>query len=296
MQKIIPNLWFDHAAQAAVDFYVDTFPDVRRVDSTRYPAEGLPDFQREFAGHLLTIDFTIRGQRFAAINAGPEFGPTPAISFFVNFDPGREPNPRGQLDELWERLSDGGTTLMPLQEYPFSPRYGWVQDRFGVSWQLMESDPSGDPRPLIVPSLLFCGSAQNRAHEAMEFYAQTFPGYRSGTKSTYERPTGPAPAGAIAYADFAIGDTWVAAMDSGVAQPFTFTEGVSLVVECAGQEEIDRLWNRLSYVSEAEACGWCKDQFGVSWQIVPHNIAELMKRPGAYQRLLEMKKIVVAQL
>jgi predicted 3-demethylubiquinone-9 3-methyltransferase (glyoxalase superfamily) len=110
----------------------------------------------------------------------------------------------------------------------------------------------------------------------------------------YPEPTGPARAGGVMFSDFTLGNEWIAAMDSGVEQDFSFTEGVSLSVACADQEEIDRLWNALSSVPEAEQCGWCKDRFGVSWQIVPANMDELMQRPGAYQKMMDMKKIEIA--
>lgn len=85
-------------------------------------------------------------------------------------------------------------------------------------------------------------------------------------------------------------------MDSGVEQPFTFSEGFSLMVKAEGQDDLDRLWAVLSTDPSAEQCGWCRDEFGVSWQIVPRDIEDLMARPGAYARLMEMKKIDIAAL
>jgi predicted 3-demethylubiquinone-9 3-methyltransferase (glyoxalase superfamily) len=296
MQKIVPNLWFDHTAEEAVRFYAEAFPDARIVGTSRYPSADLPDFQREFAGQVLTVDFEIRGQRLVAVNAGPEFAITPAISFIVNFDPAADPEAPGQLERLWKRLGAGGEELMPLGAYPFSPRYGWVRDRYGATWQLILSRPEGEPRPFIVPALMFGGPAQNRAQEAIAYYTEAFPDARLGTSVPSPEPTGPAAAGAVMYADLELSGTWLAAMDAATEQPFSFTEGVSLMVSCAGQAEIDWFWERLSRVPEAEACGWCKDQFGVSWQIVPENMDELMRRPQAYQRLLGMKRIVIAEL
>jgi len=180
---------------------------------------------------------------------------------------------------------------MPLGEYDFSPHYGWVQDRYGVSWQLILTDPGGDPRPFIVPSLLFGDGVQNRAGEALDFYAEVFPGTRKGTLVRYSEQVGPATPGAVMFADLEIVGQWFAVMDSGVDQGFSFTCGVSLMLECADQAELDRYWEQLSAVPEAEQCGWCADRFGVSWQVVPANLGELMQTPGAYQKLLEMKKI-----
>ena len=74
---------------------------------------------------------------------------------------------------------------------------------------------------------------------------------------------------------------------------FTLSEAVSFQVDCEDQAEIDYYWEKLSKVPESEQCGWCKDQFGLSWQIVPKNMTELMQRPDAFAKLMEMKKLVI---
>ena len=86
-----------------------------------------------------------------AISAGPLFTFNPSVSFLLNFDPSKDNNARAHLDRLWEQLSEGGTALMPLDTYPFSERYGWIQDRYGLSWQLMLTSPAGEERPFIIP-------------------------------------------------------------------------------------------------------------------------------------------------
>ena len=296
-QKITPNLWFDGNATEAVDFYVSAFPDSRVVTTVNYPDsadEGLADFQLELAGKALSIEFELGDQRFVAINAGPEFTFNPSVSFMVNFDPSRDPEAREHLDDLWELLSDGGQALMPLDKYPYSERYGWVKDRYGLTWQLILTDPDGEPRPFIIPSLMFAGDNTNRAEEAINFYVSTFDDSKLGTLARYPQDTGPAKAGSLMFADFMLCGQWFAAMDSGVEQPFSFNEAVSLAVSCQDQAEIDRLWEQLSSVPEAEQCGWCKDTFGLSWQIVPANMEELMQRPGAYAKMMQMHKLVIA--
>lgn len=146
VQKIIPNLWFNGNAQEAVDFYVSIFPDSKITTTSHYPEEGLADFQKSLAGKVLTVNFELAGQGFTAINAGPEFA---------------------------------------------------------------------------------------------------------------------------------------------------FTEAVSFMVACKDQAEIDYYWKYLSKVPEAEQCGWCKDQFGLSWQIVPENMAELMAKPNAFANMMQMHKIEI---
>lgn len=145
-QKITPNLWFDGNAKEAVDFYVSVFPNSKVVATSYYPKEGLADFQKPLAGKVLTVDFELDGQRFTAINAGPEF---------------------------------------------------------------------------------------------------------------------------------------------------KFTEAVSFSISCADQAEIDYYWGKLSTVPESEQCGWCKDQYGLSWQVVPANMEDLMNKPDAFANMMQMKKIEI---
>lgn len=296
-QKITPNLWFDNNAEEAINFYVDAFPDSKIITTLHYPKtteEGLADFQLDMAGKVLTIDFRLGDLRFTAINAGPTFKPNASISFMVNFDPSQDEQAREHLDELWEKLSDGGETLMPLDEYPFSKRYGWVKDKYGFTWQLILTDPAGEPRPLIIPSLLFAGDNTNKAEEAINFYLSIFKDSKQGALARYEQDNGPAKADSLMFADFQLGGQWLAAMDSGVEQDTPFSEAISLSVSCKDQAEIDYFWEKLSTVPEAEQCGWCKDKYGVSWQIVPENTEELLKRPGAFANMMKMKKLIIA--
>ena len=146
MQKIVPNLWFAGNASEAVDYYVSVFKGSKIISTAHYPKEGLADFQKSFAGKVLTIDFELQGQRFVAINAGDNF---------------------------------------------------------------------------------------------------------------------------------------------------KFTEAISFAVFCKDQQEIDYYWNKLTAVPGSEQCGWCKDKYGLSWQVVPANMEELMKKPGAFGVLMNQKKIII---
>ncbi|MBP1327602.1 putative 3-demethylubiquinone-9 3-methyltransferase (glyoxalase superfamily) [Leucobacter exalbidus] len=301
MQKIVPNIWCSRNAEEAGSFYAEVFAGATSTVESRYPETGLPEFQRGFEGAPLTVAVEIPGAggpaaRLVLINAGDEFRPNHALSFVLNFDPavfGGEDAARARIDEVWSGLSAGGTEMMPLGEYPFSGRYGWVADRFGVNWQLMLTQPEGDPRPFVIPSLMFGAGVQNRAAEAIAFYTSVFDDAAPGNTFPYGEATGPATAGALMFGEFRIGEQWFAVMDSAVEQTESFTCGVSLEVGCDGQAEIDRLWGALSAVPEAEQCGWLADQFGVSWQIVPANMGELMEKPGAFDALMGMHKIVI---
>lgn len=295
--KITPNLWFNGNAKEAAEFYVDAFPESALGAIEHYPKttdDGLAEFQLDMAGKELTVEFTVGGQTFVGINAGPEFSFNPSISFMVNFDPSRDEQAREHLDELWEKLLSGGEALMELGEYPYSKRYGWVKDRYGLTWQLILTNPEGEPRPFIVPSLLFSDKNTNHAEEAINFYTAIFDDAKIGTLARYPKDSGPAKAGSLMFADFTLAGQWFAAMDGGGEDhAFSFSPAISLSVACKDQAEIDYFWEKLSVVPEAEQCGWCMDKFGVSWQIVPENIEELMQRPNAYANMMQMKKLVI---
>ena len=124
MEKITPNLWFDGNAKEAVDFYISVFPNSRIVSTTDYPKsseEGLADFQIDMAGKLLTAEFELGKQQFMAINAGPEFKFSEAISFTVAC------KDQSEIDYYWERLSS----------IPEAEICGWCKDKYGLSWQIM---------------------------------------------------------------------------------------------------------------------------------------------------------------
>lgn len=305
MTTITPFVWLTEDIEEAGAFYAAALPRARAEVTARYASAGLPAFQEELAGEALTVDVHLAGgpggddDRITLLRGvgGPR--PTPALSFMLGFDD-QDDGARDELDATWAALLDGGHALMPLQEYPFSPHYGWVEDRYGVSWQLMLRAAGAEPRPRLVPDLLFGGPAQNRAHEALVAYTALFDG-TVGTLQTYDAPpvpTGPTvPGESVLYADVRLADRWLALMDSGAEQDFTFTPGVSLQVVCDDQAEVDKLWDALSAVPDAEACGWCVDRFGVSWQIVPAGADRLIAdHPAAYDAMLLMKKIVLADL
>ena len=280
-QRIIPAIWCDGTADEAARFYADVF----REGSVVEQAPGL------------AATVSIHGFRLSLINGGDQYAPNPSISCILNFDPllfGGEDQARAYLDELYERLSSGGV-LMELGEYPFSPRYAWVRDRFGMTWQLMLTDPAGEPRPFILPSFMFGGTNHANAKEATEAWIALFDDSRRGVLYRYEEG-GPMAAGTVMFTDFTLRGTWMSARDSGASHDLTFTPGVSMIVSCRDQEEIDHYWTGLSAVPEAERCGWCVDRWGVSWQVVPDNIAELMADAATREKILQMDKIDLTRL
>ncbi len=297
MQKIVSHMWFDTEARQAVEFYVGAFKDLG--ESKILHSQVLHDTP---SGNAEMLTFMLAGSEYMAISAGPYFKVNPAISFMVNFDPSRDPKAREHLDELWNILSEGGTALMELGEYPFSKHYGWIQDKFGVSWQLILTNPEGEERPLIIPSLMFVGSVCGKAEEATDRYLSIFKNSKRGTLARYPAGREPDKEGSLMFTDFMLERQWFAAMDSAYDHKFGFNEAISLVVRCNTQEEIDFFWEKLSAVPEAEQCGWLKDVYGVSWQIVPRALDEMMSTgtpeqiARVTQAFLQMKKFDIKKL
>lgn len=292
--SITLHLWFDKEAKEAAEFYCSVFPDSRIT--------GVTTINDTPSGDSEMISFTVWGFPFMAISAGPHFKMNPSVSCIVNFDPSRDPNAREMLDEAWDKLSDGGIALMPLDRYPFSERYGWIQDKYGFTWQLMLTNPDGEPRPAIVPSMMFIGENCGKAEEARELYLSVFRNAKPGALVKYGPGQEPDREGTVMFTDFMLENTWLAAMDSAHAHRFSFNEAISLLVNCETQEEIDHYWEHLSAVPEAEQCGWLKDRYGVSWQISASSLDEMMTRGTPEQRnrvtkaFLKMKKFNLAEL
>lgn len=295
IQKITPHLWFNDQAVEAAKFYVSAFGNGSTI-------KGVTTLHDTPSGDSEVVSFELLGQPFMAISAGPLFKFNPSISFMINFDPAQDQNAREHLDALWEKLSQGGTALMPLDTYPFSERYGWVEDKYGLSWQLILSNPDGEKRPLIVPSLLFVEDVCGKAEEAIDFYLSVFKNSKQGLVARYGEGQEPNEEGTIMFADFMIESQWFAAMDSALEHDFTFNEAIALMVYCDTQEEIDYYWDRLSAVPEAEQCGWLKDRYGVSWQIVPRAMDEMMSKgtreqiDRLTQAFLPMKKLDIQKM
>ena len=289
MQKLLPTIWFNGTAPEAADFYCQTFTSAQILSSSNYPSEGLPAGQEELAQQPMLIELEIDGFRIQLLNADDHFSPNPSISFMVNFNPADHADPRAAIDELWAKLSQDGTVLMPLESYDFSDYYGWCADRYGVSWQLILRPADQPKRPLIQPAMLFTDPAQGKAGAASEKYVKVL--RRLGPSSVGYRVNYPDDPESILYAEAQIAGEHFIVMDSNVDHDFGFTPGFSFTLLCSGQDEIDAIWQDLAAVEQP--CGWCQDEFGVSWQVIPDNMEQLMSKPGAYERLMQMKKIEI---
>ena len=287
MQKITPHLWFDKEAKEAAEFYTSVFRDskINNTTTLRNTPSGTMD--------IVTIELI--GQEFTLISAGPLFKFNPSISFLVACQT------KDEVAALWESLSEGGTALMELGKYPFSERYGWVQDRYGLSWQIMFMG-GYEIRQNITPTLMFVEKQWARAEEAINFYASVFHDAEVGDILRYSRDEEPDREGTIKHAAFRLEGMQFAAMDSARVHGFAFNEAISLIVHCETQEEIDYYWGKLSADPKAEQCGWLKDMYGVSWQIVPTILDEMLKDKDkekvarVTEAFLKMKKLDIEVL
>lgn len=296
MQRIIPNLWFDSQAEAAAKLYTSLFKNSRIGKTTRYGKAGY-EIHHQPEGQVMTIEFELEGQAFLGLNGGPVFTFTPAISFLVAC------KTKDEVDALWAELSAGGTALMELGEYPFSEKYGWMRDRFGLSWQVMAM---GD-RPVrqkIIPTLMYVGDVCGKAEEAVNFYASVFRNAKVGDILRYGNGEEPDKEGTIKHVGFTLEDEEFAAMDSAHEHKFGFNEASSLVVRCETQAEIDYYWDKLIEGGDpkAQVCGWLKDRFGVSWQVSPTVLEEMLQDPDktkverVTEAFLKMKKFDIGEL
>lgn len=274
--NIHPCLWFDGNAKAAADFYCSLFPGSKITADTP-----------------MVVNFELASQKFMGLNGGPMFKPNASISFTVICEADDE------INKLWAGLSADGMIMMPLDKYEWSERYGFLQDRFGVCWQIMKGNYN-DVNQKITPTLLFVGNSFGKAENAVKFYTEVFPQSSIDGILLYTKDEGEA-AGTVKHSQFILDKKVFMAMDGVGNHSFAFNEAISFVVDCETQEEIDFYWNKLTADGGQESqCGWLKDKFGVSWQIVPAVLGKLMTDPERSQRVMQafmkMKKFDIAAL
>ena len=277
--NIHPCLWYDGNAKTAAEFYCSLFPNSKITTDTP-----------------LVVNFNLDGQKFMGLNGGPTFKPNPSISFFVISESNDE------INELYKQLSEGGMVMMPLDKYDWSEQYAFIQDRFGLSWQIMKGKYS-DVNQKITPCFLFTDERFGKAEESVKFYTGIFPGSSVSGILLYQENEGAQVKGKVKHSQYIIDDKVFMAMDGAGEHKFGFNEAVSFVVECNNQEEVDYYWDKLTADGGQESmCAWLKDKFGVSWQIVPAKLGELIGSPDkekagrAMQAMLKMKKIIITDL
>ncbi|MCD4713521.1 MAG: VOC family protein, partial [Clostridiales bacterium] len=282
MRKIMTCLWFDQEAGKAGEFYLNVFENSKLLSKSLMT--GTP------SGDVESLTLAIEDINLMMISAGPYFKINPSISFMISCDN------EDEVRKYWDAFIEGGQALMPLDQYDFSKLYGWVEDRFGVSWQIMfvGKEPI---KTKIRPALMFVGDNCGHAEEAIDYYVDIFGKSERKSVSRYGEGFPPNKPDMINFAEFVLEGQSFSIMDSAYDHGFTFSEGVSLIINCDSQVEIDYYWDKLSAVPEAEQCGWIKDKYGVSWQISPTVLNDMMddKDPEVINRVtkafLEMKKL-----
>ena len=282
-RNIFPCFWFDPetgSAQEAAEYYCEAFNDATiTVDADVF------------------VSIELFGQKVILLNGGPQFRPNPSISLFMVFETMEE------LEQTWGKLAGEGSVLMPLEKYDWSEKYGWVQDKYGVNWQLAFGKMS-DVGQKFALSLLFTGAQHGRAEEAVDLYTSIFKDssiygilkYTDKDRNAYAH-------GTVMHAQFKLEGYTFMAMDSGEESDHPFSEGVSIMVECSTQEDIDAYWKKLTADGGEESmCGWLKDKFGVSWQILPDTLLTMVSHPDkerskrVMDAFMQMKKFDMATL
>ena len=289
MQKITPHLWFDKEAKEAAGFYTSLFENSRITSTTT--------LHNTPSGDCDVVSFELARQPFMAISAGPLFKFNPSISFHVKC------KTASQVEAFWARLSQGGKVLMELGKYPWSDRYGWLQDKYGLSWQLISTGGMATAQT-ITPALMFVGAVSGKAEEAIRFYASIFHDTKVGQIIRRGKGEEPEKEGTLTYGSFTLEGQEFGAMDSAREHGFVFNEAISFLVRCDTQDEIDYYWGKLTQGGDprAQQCGWLKDKYGVSWQVSPGILGEMLrgKDPKRVARVteafLKMKKFEIAEL
>lgn len=289
--KFTTCLWFDSNAEEAMNFYASIF-EKAKLGSIAYYGKAGHELHGRPIGSVMTVRLTIGEQELIGLNGGPVFTINPSISFYVSCKSETE------VDNLYKKLSAGGTVLMELNKYPFSEMYAWVNDKFGVSWQLNLTDKTSQK---VSPCLTFTNEHQGQAEEAINFYTSTFKNSSVDYLVKYEAGE-PVP-GMVKHAAFKLGGQQFIALDSPIPHAFNFSSATSFIVNCDTQEEVDGMWEKLQANGGSPVhCGWLTDKFGVSWQVVPTILESLVtdkdnaKREKVLSAMMKMVKLDIAEL
>jgi predicted 3-demethylubiquinone-9 3-methyltransferase (glyoxalase superfamily) len=275
-EKITPCLWFNKQAKDAGTFYS------LQLKNTKIVAQS-----------PIVTEIEVSGQHITLLDGGPMFQPNASISLFYVCDSEEE------INRIWEAFTKDGLVLMPLDKYDWSEKYGWVNDKYGVSWQFWLGNIE-EVGQRFTPSLLFTGNQYGRAEEAITHYSNIFKNPKQDGILRYGNNETPEEEGKVKHAQIALNGQKFMFIDSALPHNFTFSEGVSFTIHCETQEEIDYYWEKLTDCGEESMCGWLKDKFGVSWQVIPTILSNLMNDPAkagkAAQAFMQMRKFDIEKL
>lgn len=275
-KRITPCLWFDGKAKEATELYCSVFNNTKITSQSP-----------------IVTEIKSGDQSFTLLDGGPKYKPNPCISFFYICETEEE------LNKVWKAFENGGKILMPLDNYPWSERYGWINDKFGISWQIAlgKIDEVGQK---ITPCLMLTGKDYGRGDEAIDFYLNVFRNSEVDGILRYGKDESPEKEGAVKHAQFSLAGSKFMLMESAQPHDFTFSEGISLTIHCSTQEEIDYYWTKLTEKGEESMCGWLKDRFGVSWQVIPDILGKIMSDPDkagkAAKAFMEMRKLDIEKI
>lgn len=260
----------------AVDFYSSIFNDFKIVNKNPY-----------------SIDVDIDGERILFLNGGPSNELNPTCSIIILSDSKEE------INALWNKLITGGQELMALDSYGWNELYGWLIDKYGVSWQIyLEAKDKISQK--YIPNIMFVGENCGKVKDAINFYTTLFPNSKFNGIFEYQAEDGDT-VGLIKHCEFSLDSFLIMMNESSYPHKFSLNDSFSIVVECDSQEEIDKYWDALiSDGGEEVMCGWLVDKFGISWQIVPKILLEYLNNPDtaakAGQAFMNMKKLIIKEI
>jgi predicted 3-demethylubiquinone-9 3-methyltransferase (glyoxalase superfamily) len=275
-ELITPCLWFDNQGQEAAEFYCAQFANAKIVSQSP-----------------IVNEIEVSGQHITLLSGGPMYKPNPSISFFYICEN------EAEINLIWKAFSKEGSVLMALDKYDWSEKYGWISDKYGVSWQFSLGKIE-DVGQKITPCLMFVGDQYGRAEEAIQHYSSVFKNAKLDGVLLYGENEAPDQAGKVKHAQLGLNGQKIMLMESAHAHQFGFTEGISLTIHCETQQEIDYYWGKLTEGGEESMCGWLKDRFGVSWQVIPNILGQLLSDPNkagkAAQEFMQMRKLDIEKI
>jgi len=271
----IPCFWFASDVSKAFKCYADALPAAEVTLDNGFFAE-----------------LSLGTSRIAGMNGGPTFKPNKTVSVFAELPDA------ASVHAAYGVLSEGDSEVyMELAKNPWSEAYTWFADRWGVNWQLMAAPERATQ---LSGAMLFTGDQAGKAEAAMRLYAELFDDAKDLQIERYPESMGK-DAGLIMHAQQRLNESKLIYCESSHEHNAAFSEGGSLMIHCDTQAEIDRCWKLLtSNGGSAGRCGWCKDRFGVSWQIVPRKLGDWMSNPRTAgevgQRMQQMGKLILEEL
>lgn len=263
--KFAPCLWVDNQVEEMTELYTKVFENGKPLKTLYF----LEDAHGKI-GDILTQSVQLANQEFILLNGGPEFKATPSISYMITC------TSETQLQVLWQELSEGGKLLMNLANYPGVGQFGWLEDRFGISWQFSLDQSSSSQK--ITPCFMFSGEQYGNASRAVAEWIEVFQSGEILEHYSNEDST-------TKLAKFTLHQQEFMAMDSAVDHNFTFSLANSFYVYCENQKEIDRLWTAITSKGTEMPCGWMGDRFGVAWQTVTRDMDTMLDRKNLTKAL-----------